>query len=89
MHCIFNCRYLVASVISRQGFLGNRYVLLAVGLLVILQLLFTYLPVMQQLFGTAALDAAAWGRIISVSLLLFLIIELEKYWLRWRGVKDL
>lgn len=86
---LFNCRYLVASVISRQGFLGNRYVLLAVGLLVIFQLLFTYLPVMQQLFGTAALDTAAWGRIIAVSFLLFLIIELEKYWLRWKGVKDL
>jgi magnesium-transporting ATPase (P-type) len=79
----------VASVCSRQGLFGNRYVLLAVGLLVILQLLFTYLPVMQQLFGTAALDAAAWGRIIAASLLLFLIIELEKYLLRRRGVKDL
>jgi len=86
---LFNCRYLMASVCSRQGLLGNRYVLLAVGLLLILQLLFTYLPVMQQLFGTTALDAAAWGRIIAVSLLLFLIIELEKYILRWRGVKDL
>jgi len=86
---LLNCRYLVASVCSCQGLFGNRYVLLAVGLLVILQLLFTYLPVMQQLFGTAALDAAAWGRIIAVGLLLFLIIELEKYLLRRRGVKDL
>ncbi len=86
---LFNCRYLMASVCSRQGLLGNRYVLLAVGLLLILQLLFTYLPVMQQLFGTTALDAAAWVRIIAVSLLLFLIIELEKYLLRRRGVKDL
>ncbi|MDP3281424.1 MAG: cation-transporting P-type ATPase, partial [Nitrosomonas sp.] len=79
---LFNCRYLMASVCSRRGLLDNHYVLLAVGLLLILQLLFTYLPVMQQLFGTTALDAAAWGRIIAVSLLLFLIIELEKYILR-------
>ncbi|MDO9310284.1 MAG: cation-transporting P-type ATPase [Nitrosomonas sp.] len=86
---LFNCRYLMASVCSRRGLLDNRYVLLAVGLLLILQLLFTYLPVMQQLFGTAALDAAAWGRIIAVSLLLFLIIELEKYILRCRGVNNL
>ncbi len=85
---LFNCRYLVASVCSRQGLLGNRYVLLAVGLLLVLQLLFTYLPVMQQIFGTAALDAAAWGRIIAASLLLFLIIELEKYLLRRRGAND-
>lgn len=86
---LFNCRYLMASVCSRQGLLGNRYVLLAVGLLLILQLLFTYLPLMQQLFGTAALDAAAWGRIIAVGLLLFLIIELEKYILRRKNANDL
>ncbi|MDO8894841.1 cation-transporting P-type ATPase, partial [Nitrosomonas sp.] len=52
---LFNCRYLMASVCSRRGLLDNHYVLLAVGLLLILQLLFTYLPVMQQLFGTTAL----------------------------------
>ncbi len=86
---LFNCRYLMASVCSRRGLLDNHYVLLAVGLLLILQLLFTYLPVMQQLFGTTALEAAAWGRIIAVSLLLFLIIELEKYILRCRGVNNL
>ncbi|QOJ24488.1 MAG: cation-transporting P-type ATPase [Gammaproteobacteria bacterium] len=86
---LFNCRYLIASVWSRQGLLGNRYVLLAVGLLLILQLLFTYLPIMQQLFGTVALDAATWGRIAAVSLLLFLVIELEKYLLRYKGVKNL
>ncbi|WP_394808924.1 cation-transporting P-type ATPase [Nitrosomonas sp.] len=86
---LFNCRYLMASVCSRRGLLENRYVLMAVGLLLLLQLLFTYLPVMQQLFGTTALDAAAWGRIIAVSLLLFLIIEFEKYILRWKDAKNL
>ena len=86
---LFNCRYLIASACSRQGLLGNRYVLLAVGLLLILQLLFTYSPVMQQLFGTTALDAAAWGRIVAFSLFLFFAIECEKYWLRRRGVKEL
>ena len=86
---LFNCRYLLASVISREGLLGNRNILIAVGLLLILQLALTYLPVMQQLFGTIALDAAAWGRIIAVSLMLFLLIEFEKYLLRHKGTKDL
>lgn len=86
---LFNCRYLLAPVCSRQGLLGNRYVLLSVGLLLILQLLFTYLPVMQQLFGTTALNAAAWGRIVVFSLFLFFAIECEKYLLRRRGVKTL
>jgi magnesium-transporting ATPase (P-type) len=86
---LFNCRYLIAPVCTRQGFLGNRYVLLAAGLLLLLQLLLTYWPAMQQLFGTVALDAAAWGHIVAVSLLLFLLIELEKYLLRRRGVENL
>lgn len=86
---LFNCRYLLASVFSRQGLFGNRYVLLAVGLLLLMQLLFTYWSVMQQLFGTTALDAEAWGRIIAVSLILFLLIEFEKFVLRRRGIQSL
>lgn len=86
---LFNCRYLLASVMSREGLLGNRYILIAIGLLLMLQLALTYLPVMQQLFGTTTLDPAAWGRIIAVSLMLFLLIESEKYLLRRRGIKDL
>jgi hypothetical protein len=39
---------------------------------------FTYLPVMQTLFGSAGLDAAAWGRILLFGVALFLIIETEK-----------
>jgi len=86
---LFNCRYLIAPVCTRQGLLGNRYVLLAAGLLLLLQLLLTYWPAMQQLFGTVALNAAAWGHVVAVSLLLFLLIELEKYLLRRRGVENL
>jgi magnesium-transporting ATPase (P-type) len=86
---LFNCRYLIAPVCTRQGLLGNRYVLLAAGLLLLLQLLLTYWPAMQELFGTTALDAAAWGHIVAVSLLLFLLIEFEKYLLRCRGVENL
>ncbi|MEQ1778212.1 MAG: cation-transporting P-type ATPase, partial [Nitrosomonas sp.] len=54
---LFNCRYLSASVMSRTGLLGNRLILISVGVLLILQLAFTYLPLMQQLFGTTELDA--------------------------------
>lgn len=85
---LFNCRYLSASVMSREGLLGNRLILVSVGVLLILQLAFTYLPLMQQLFGTTALDASTWVRIIAVSLVLFLVIELEKFWLRRKAAQD-
>lgn len=86
---LFNCRYLLASAMSIEGFLGNRYVLISAGILILLQILFTYLPAFQLIFGTVALDADAWTRILSAGLVLFLIIEFEKYLLRCSGIKEL
>jgi len=57
-------------------------VLLAAGLLVLMQMGFTYLPLMQRLFGTAALDAPAWWRIAAFGAALFFVVELEKALLR-------
>ena len=54
------------------------YVLIAVGLLVIFQLGFTYIPMMQSLFGTAALDIHTWGVIIVVTFSVLWLVELEK-----------
>jgi magnesium-transporting ATPase (P-type) len=75
---LFNCRRLTNPVLSWEGLTGNRYVLIAIAILIGLQVLFTYWPVMQALFHTAALDAAAWGRILAFGLAVFAIIELEK-----------
>jgi magnesium-transporting ATPase (P-type) len=79
---LFNCRHLRRSVLNREGLLGNRFVLFAVGLLIVFQLLFTYLPVVQGLFGTAALDLSAWARITTFGLAMFLIVEAEKQLMR-------
>jgi magnesium-transporting ATPase (P-type) len=84
---LFNSRFLLASVLSVRGLFGNRYALLAVGVLVPLQLAFTYLPVMQTLFGTAAIDLEAWGWVIGFGAALFALVELEKAWLRWRRAR--
>ena len=82
---LFSVRRFTASVLNPDGLFGNRYVWLAIGLLALFQLLFTYVPLMQRLFGTAALDAAAWARIALVGVAVLLIAELEK-WLgaRWQ-----
>jgi len=79
---LFNCRYLLAPVRTWQDFTGNRYVLLSIAVLVVIQALFTYLPFMQKLFGVVALDAAAWGLIAGFGVLLFVAVELEKLALR-------
>jgi magnesium-transporting ATPase (P-type) len=75
---LFNSRFILEPVLNRHGLLENRYVLLAVGLLVLFQLGFTYIPTMQSLFGTAALDLQTWGAIILVASSVLWLVELEK-----------
>jgi hypothetical protein len=43
-----------------------------------LQLLFTYTPVMNQLFHSAPIDWDAWWRILCIATLTYLIIGFEK-----------
>jgi magnesium-transporting ATPase (P-type) len=81
---LFNSRYLFASVLDREGLLGNRSVLIAIGILVVMQILFTYVPLMQRLFGTAGLSLSAWWRIVVFGALLFTLVEFEKALLRRR-----
>jgi magnesium-transporting ATPase (P-type) len=75
---VFNTRYLTAPVLNRNGLLGNRYVLIAVGTVLFFQLLFTYLPLMQVFFSTAPVDLDSWLRILGVGILVFLAVEVEK-----------
>lgn len=75
---LFNSRYLTAPVLNRAGLLGNKYVLLAISILIIFQLGFTYLEPLQALFGTAALNLSDWGYIILVASSVLILVELEK-----------
>jgi magnesium-transporting ATPase (P-type) len=75
---LFNCRRLTAPVVGWSGFLDNPAVLIAIGVLVALQGLFTYLPMLQALFATAPLDVAAWGRIFVFGIIVYSVVEIEK-----------
>ena len=79
---LFNSRYLKDSVFNWEGFTGNKYVIIAISILIIFQLGFTYLAPMQSLFGTTAIDLGMWLRIILVSSSVLFLIEIEKYFVR-------
>ena len=83
---LFNCRSFVASALGRSGFSGNRTALAVSAVLVVLQLLFTYEPHMQQLFRSTALDAGSWTLLLALALAKFLAVEVEKAVLRRFGV---
>jgi cation-transporting ATPase F len=49
--------------------------------MVLLQLLFTYLPAMNTAFSSEPIDLREWGLIINASLVVYIVIEFEK-WIR-------
>nr|WP_232020277.1 cation-transporting P-type ATPase [Sulfuriflexus mobilis] len=79
---LFSARYLLAPSLTFEGLFGNRYVLYAIGLLLVFQLGFTYLGPMQTLFATTAMSAEAWLRVIVVASSVLFLVEIEKLLLR-------
>ncbi|HUT41281.1 MAG TPA: cation transporting ATPase C-terminal domain-containing protein, partial [Gammaproteobacteria bacterium] len=79
---LFSARHLLAPALTREGFSGNRYVLYAIGLLLLIQLCFTYLGPMQVLFATTAMGVDAWLRVILVASTVLILVETEKLLLR-------
>jgi len=75
---LFGARYQYMSVLSRRGLLGNRIVLFAVGAIVFLQLLFTYMPLFQNVFDTEGIPAGDWLRLLMFTPLVFVLVEAEK-----------
>ncbi len=77
MFYLFNCRSLTAPS-WRVSLRTNHFVLGGVGLMLALQLLYTYLPGMNTLFGAAPLSLTAWAWIVSAALGVHVIVEIEK-----------
>jgi magnesium-transporting ATPase (P-type) len=78
MFYLLNSRFLYASVLNREGLFGNPYVLISIGACIVLQLLFTYVPLMQTIFGSTGLSALEWLKVIAAGLLVFVVAEIEK-----------
>jgi len=79
---LLNSRSLFASVLSRDGLLGNRAVLLTIGICLLLQLLFTYAAPLQNVFGSVGMTLEEWLRVLLAGLALFVVVELEKWLVR-------
>jgi len=81
---LINSRKLIAPTWHHRNLWENYIVLIGTVSVICFQLLFTYLPVMQKFFGTAAISWSAWLEIIVLSIILFFIVELEKMFIRWK-----
>lgn len=79
---LLNSRYLIDSSLSIQAHLGNLYLPLGVGAVVVLQMLFTYAPPLQALFDTEAVPLRVWPWLLLGGFFFFLMVEGEKLILR-------
>jgi magnesium-transporting ATPase (P-type) len=79
---LLNSRYLLDSSLSLTAHMGNRYLPLGIGAVVILQLLFTYAPPFQVIFGNEAIPFWVWPWLFTGGLLFFIVVEAEKLIIR-------
>ncbi|EPR42157.1 ATPase, P-type (transporting), HAD superfamily, subfamily IC [Desulfovibrio sp. X2] len=74
---LFNSRSFTLSPFA-LGFGGNVWLLGGFALMMALQLLFTYAPFMNVMFGSAPVDLLSWAKAAAVGALSFLVVEFEK-----------
>jgi cation-transporting ATPase F len=74
---LFTCRSLNKSAFS-TGFFSNRWLFAGVFSMIALQLLFTYLPLMNRSFQSSPVGLVSWLRIIAASVVILFVVELEK-----------
>ena len=79
---LLNSRYLLDSSFSLTAHMGNKYLPLGIGAVVILQLLFTYAPPFQAMFGNQAIPLWVWPWLLAGGLLFFVVVEAEKLVIR-------
>ena len=75
---LFNSRFLRESSLRLDLLFTNRVVWIAIGVLVVLQLMFVYVPFLNLWFHSAPIPAGAWLLPIVIGLVIFLAVEAEK-----------
>ncbi len=75
---LFNCRFLGRSSFTVDILRGNGVVWLSAAALLVLQLVYTYVPFMNGLFGSAPLDLGGWLVPLALSVVIFLAVEALK-----------
>lgn len=80
---LLNCRSLHDSLFS-QGVFSNPSIFIGIGILLLLQACFIYLPQLQAVFGTAPLDGSSWLYAMLAGAAVLPAISLDKWFRRRR-----
>ncbi len=82
---LLNSRSFQGAAYTWSGLTGNPAAYIAIAVCFSLQLMFTYAPFMNILFETAPLDLWGWTMCISAGFGVFVLVEIEKVFMR-RGL---
>ncbi len=77
---LLNCRSLTKPMFQ-IGVYSNKWIMLGILLMLLLQIAYTYLPAMNTVFQSAPLELEAWLRILMLAVIAYFIIEFDK-WIR-------
>jgi len=83
---LFNCRSLTKSFFE-VGFFSNPWVFGGAGLMFLLQLLFTYVPVMNTALQSSPIGLGAWLRVLAAASLIMMVVGIEKWFVRRNNMK--
>ena len=81
---VFICRSARQSIFA-QGFFSNRLILAAVAAEVALILLIVYTPMGNTIFGTAPIPLSTWLFILPFAVVMLVLEELRKWFVRGRS----
>jgi len=75
---LFNCRNIELPAFSK-GFFENKVAFIAAGTLILLQIAFVYMPFFNNFFDTRTFAPIYWLFPFSAGVIVFLLVEFEKY----------
>jgi magnesium-transporting ATPase (P-type) len=94
MFYLFNSRSLTRSVF-KIGFFSNPLLFAGVVTMIILQLIYTYLPLFNSLFQSAPIGWDVWIRILLIALATSSLVAFEKWLIlklnkktKWEGINN-
>ncbi len=84
---LFNSRSLNHSVF-RIGFFTNPWAFAGVAVMIVLQMLYTYMPLANRIFQSAPITVGDWAQILVVAVTVYLLVEFEKAYRRRKTGMD-
>ncbi|ABW68504.1 cation-transporting P-type ATPase [Desulfosudis oleivorans] len=78
MFYLFNCRSMTRPVWS-LGLFSNPLLWAGVAVMTLLQMLYTYLPALNTVFQSAPMGLTEWAMVIGAGLMIFTVVECEKW----------